>query len=147
MSDWVQVTSGVPQGSILGPLLFLICMNDIGSDISSSRRLLTDDCTIYREVRNTVNAELLQQDLYKLYHWTQTWQLKLNPTKSKIMQITNKRNHITFSYFLNNTELEWVDTFKFLGIELTSKLSWSAQTSEAKTKATRVLKLLRQTMH
>ena len=80
MSDWVQVTSGVPQGSILGPLLFLICMNDIGSDISSSRRLLTDDCTIYREVRNTVNAELLQQDLYKLYHWTQTWQLKLNLT-------------------------------------------------------------------
>jgi len=71
-------------------------MNDIGSDISSSWRLLTDDCTIYREVRNTVNAELLQQDLYKLYHWTQTWQLKLNLTKCKVMQITNKRNSVTF---------------------------------------------------
>ena len=72
MSDWAQVTSGVPQGSILGPLLFLIYVNDTDSDISSSVRLFADDCIIYQEVRNTVDAESLQQDLYKLYHLTQT---------------------------------------------------------------------------
>ena len=83
-----------------------------------------DDCTIYQEVRNTLDAETLQQDLYKLYHLTQTWQLKLYLAKCKVMPITNKRNQVTFSCFLNNTELEWVDTFKFLGIKLTGKLSW-----------------------
>jgi len=106
MLDRAQVASGVPQGSILGPLLFLIYVNDTDSDISSSVRLFADDCIIYQEVRNTVDAELLQQDPYKLYHLTQTWQLKLNLTKCKVMPTTNKRNKVTFSCFLNNTELE-----------------------------------------
>jgi len=72
MSDLAQVTFGVPQGSLLGQLLFLIYVKDTDSDISSSVRLFADDCIIYQEVRNTVDVELLQQDLYKLYHLTQT---------------------------------------------------------------------------
>ena len=62
MSDWAQVTSGVPKGSILGQLLFLIYVNDTDSDISSTVQLFADDCTIYQKVRNTVDAELIQQD-------------------------------------------------------------------------------------
>ena len=58
MSDWARVTFGVPQGPILGQLLFLIYVNDTDSDISSSVRLFADDCVIYQEVRNTVDVEL-----------------------------------------------------------------------------------------
>ena len=61
-SDWAQVTSGVPQGSILGPLLFLVYVNDIGTSLNSTVKLFADDCILYREIRNNDDAQLLQYD-------------------------------------------------------------------------------------
>ena len=69
-SGWEKVTSGVPQGSILGPLFFLMYVNDINVELNSSVRLFADDCTIFREVTCMKNCDGLQADLNRLYYWT-----------------------------------------------------------------------------
>ena len=77
---------------------------------------------------------------------TQLWQLTLNQSKCKAMRITNKLKKIGYTYSLNGAPLEWVDTFRYLGVRINSKLTWTDHVSEAKTKATRVLNLLRRSM-
>jgi hypothetical protein len=85
LSEEVRVTSGVPQGSVLGPLLFLAYVNDIWRNIDSTIRLFADDCIIYREVNNNNNKENLQTDLNRLEKWTVENAMKINPTKSKVV--------------------------------------------------------------
>ena len=70
-SKWSHVTSGVPQGSILGPLLFLIYINDIGDNLTSPTRLFADDCVLYREITNPSDHITLQQDLDLVLRWSQ----------------------------------------------------------------------------
>ncbi len=72
-SDWDNVPSGVPQGSILGPLLFIIYVNDIGNTFSSQARLYADDCTIFRNVSSQQDQISLQRDLNQLFEWTQSY--------------------------------------------------------------------------
>ena len=67
--DWVPVTSGVPQGTVLGPLLFLSFINDLSSGITLEIRLFSDDCLIYREIKNTEDSAALQRDLDILRRW------------------------------------------------------------------------------
>ena len=107
-SSWTPVTSGVPQGSVLGPLLFIIYINDIMDEVSSNGGLFADNCVIYREVSHGRDAEELQRDLENISNWTKTWQLALNVEKCKVMEITNRRTTIRFEYCLNRTNLEWV---------------------------------------
>ncbi len=146
-SQWSNVTSGVPQGSILGPLLFIIYINDIGSNIESKARLFADDCVLYREVRSTSDSKTLQNDLDKLAKWSNTWQLKFNVTKCKIMRISNQKTIPIVNYYLNNTMLEWVQTFKYLGLVIDRKLTWRDQVNHATSKATKILNLLKRNMH
>ena len=89
--DWSPVSSGVPQGSILGPLLFLLYVNDIGTHLKSQIRLFADDCTIFREIASREDCEVFQSDIHKLYQWTCKWQLHLNLSKCKALCISNKR--------------------------------------------------------
>jgi len=124
-SDWAPVSSGVPQGSILGPLLFLLYVNDIGVCIESQTRLFADDCTIFRDVAGREDCEALQSDLHHLYQWAHKWQLHLNLSKCKALCISNKRMPPTYTYHLNGVSLEWVDSFTYLGVKITHKLCWS----------------------
>ena len=145
-SDWKPVTSGVPQGSILGPLLFLAYVNDIGDNLKSSVRLFADDCTIYKQVQKLSDCELLQADLDSLFHWSQTWQLNFNLSKCKVIRLTNKRNLTQYTYRINNVPLDWVSTFKYLGVKLNCKLSWVDHVTEVTLKASRVLNILRRSL-
>ena len=72
-SDWVRVQSGIPQGTVLGPLLFLIYINDIADQITSTVRLFADDCVLYRTVSKDADADLLQKDLDRLCSWEKKW--------------------------------------------------------------------------
>ena len=80
-SDIASVTSGVPQGTVLGPTLFLIYINDIADIITSNIRLFADDCVLYRTINSTSDNITLQEDLNKLVHWSNIWQMDFNVKK------------------------------------------------------------------
>jgi hypothetical protein len=88
LSEEVRVPSGVPQGSELGPLLFLAHVNDIWRYIDSTIRLFVDGCIIYKEVKNNNDKENLQTDLNRLGKWAVENAMKINPTKSKVVCFT-----------------------------------------------------------
>ena len=75
------MTSGVPQGTILGPTLFLLYVNDIPNVVTSSIKMFADDTKIYREINNAEDTLALQSDLDCLENWTRSWQVKFNPLK------------------------------------------------------------------
>ena len=80
-ADPVPVLSGVPQGSVLGPVLFLIFINDLPDNIRSSVRLFADDCVLYRNVKSPLDCQILQDDLNSLAKWEMDWQMKFNVSK------------------------------------------------------------------
>ena len=84
---WCSMTSGVPQRSSLGPLLFIIYINDIRNSLTSSTKLFADDCVLYREINTIHDAECLQRDLSYMFDWSHTWQLNSNVSKCKVMCI------------------------------------------------------------
>jgi len=86
LSAEVRVTSGVPQGSVLGPLLFLAIVYDIWRNMESTIRLFADDCIIYRKIMNNVDMEKLQKDLDRLREWVIENAMKINPSKSKAIR-------------------------------------------------------------
>ena len=114
-SDWAPVVSGVPQGTVLGPLLFSLYINDIPVGIDSQIRLFADDCVCYREIRTVEDTLKLQKDIDLLGSWARKWGMRFQPVKCNMMQLTNKRiNKIEASYTLEGTVLENVDSIKYL---------------------------------
>ena len=91
------VTSGVPQGTILGPISFLIYVNDIPEVVKSNIELLTDDTEIYREQTNSNDINILQPDLDSLDRWVTDWQVKFNTKKCEVMRITHKKDKTEYS--------------------------------------------------
>ena len=95
-SDWVHVDSGVPQGTVLGPALFLSFINDLVKAAKHSQvRLFADDCVLYRNVKTLEDCELLQEDLKNLEKWEEKWSMSFNPDKCNSISITRKINKIT----------------------------------------------------
>ena len=91
MSDWAYIKTGVLQGSILGPILFLVYINDIVTDIGANRRLFADDTSLYIIVENPVDASLcLNRDLQKISNWAQRWLVTYNASKNESMVISRK---------------------------------------------------------
>ena len=100
-SDWADVISGVPQGSVLGPLLFVLYINDLESVVKRSVvKLFADDVLLYASVHSPADCSALQDDLAAILHWTNRWQLRLNPSKCEALAITNKRNQLTYTYHI-----------------------------------------------
>ena len=116
-SDWAPVLLGVPQGTVLGPLLFSLYINDISSDIESEIRLFADDCVCYREIKDEEDTMKLQRGIDRLGSWARKWGMRFQPVKCNMMQLTRKRiNKIHASYTLEGTELENVESIKYLGV-------------------------------
>ena len=81
-SAWLPVTSGIPQGSVLGPLLFLIYINDLHVDINSDVYMYADDTKLYRGIKTSEDQRILQKDLDTLFNqWSEIWLLKFHPEK------------------------------------------------------------------
>ena len=147
-SDWAPVLSGVPQGTVLGPLLFSLYINDISSDIESEIRLFADDCVCYREIKDEKDTMKLQRDIDRLGSWARKWGMRFHPVKCNMMQLTRKRiKKIHASYTLEGTNLENVESIKYLGVTITSDLRWNTHVSNVCTKANRTLGFLRRNLH
>ena len=85
LSDWTKVVSGVPQGSVLGPILFLIYINDLVSEVHYSKiALFADDAKASRPIKDKQDADRLQEDINSMVKWSDKWGLKFNPDKCKI---------------------------------------------------------------
>ena len=94
-SDWAPVTSGVPQGTVLGPLLFLVFVNDLPACVSSGLKLFADDTKLYRSVGQASESEALQRDLDALLGWSEKWQLPFNQSKCKSLHLGPRNaNHL-----------------------------------------------------
>ena len=141
-SDWSPVTSGVPQGSILGPVMFLIYVNDIPDIITSTAKLFADDSKIYRQINNVEDSIALQIDLTTLNLWADRWQMKFNPTKCEVMRISHNKDKRSTRYNISGTELRNVSNYKDLGVIMASDLKWSKHVEQIVHKANRVLAYL-----
>ena len=143
----IDVVSGVPQGTVLGPLLFLLYINDLPECISSSCSLFADDCLLYRIVESDEDCRILQHDLSNVEKWADRWLMTFNTTKCEVLQITLNNNPIQASYYLYNHRLPCVAEAKYLGITLDSKLTFNKHIDVTCKKANSMLSLLRRNLH
>ena len=116
LSDITDITSGVPQGSVLASVLFLLYMNDIDGNIISSIRLFADDSIIYRKMSSKTDHEILQTDLNQLQTWSDKWQIEFNISKCVHLPIANKIKPSPHEYSLLGQPLSTVSSH----FELTS---------------------------
>jgi len=144
-SRWLPVLSGVPQGSVIGPILFICYINDLPEAISSVIHMYADDTKVFRHIASKIDNDILQSDLDQLGRWTQQWQLKFNVDKCKVMHL-GKRNE-KFQYHMASTKdtevLEETTEEKDLGIWIDNTLKPSIHVTHAVNKANQLLGLVR----
>jgi hypothetical protein len=145
-SSPADVLSGVPQGTVLGPLLFLAYINDLPDVVkSSSTRLFADDTLLFRMIRKREDQALLQADLDNLADWENTWQMSFNASKCNTIRIapTKRSAPINTEYSLHGQTLETVSAAKYLGVTIQDDLSWSRHVEAVAAKGNRVVGFLR----
>ena len=147
-SGWVKVSSGVPQGTVMGPLLFLIYINDITSKVRSKIKLFADDAVLYSEIMTPNDMLSFQHDINQLHKWSYTWQMNFNLTKCNIMSISRSKQTVDPPprYHIQNHELEVVDSHKYLGVMIQDDLQWDSHVRAVKAKATKLLGLIRRNL-
>ena len=147
-SDWAPVLSGVPQGTVLGLLLFSLYINYMSSDIESEIRLFADDYVYYREIKDEEDTMKFQKDIDRLGFWARKLVMRFQPVKCNMMQLTRKRiKKVHASCTLEGTDLENVERIKFLGVTITSDLRWNTHVNNVCTKANRTLGFLRSNLY
>ena len=119
MSNSLNVTSGVPQGSVLGPTLFIYFINDLPNVVKCSKvKIFADDTKVYNRIQNTEDVNCLQSSIDEMFMWTQKWLLKFNKDKCKVLHLgkNNPKNKYFIGENNDRVELEETDLEKNLGI-------------------------------
>ena len=137
----------MPQGTVLGPLLFLTYINDLPSEVSSQVRLFADDCLLYRPIRSRADQEQLQRDLSALQAWADKWGMNFNPSKCFILRVNRpKSKGLPFDYGLKGVTLERVQSTPYLGVRLSETLEWESHINTITAKANSTLGFLRRNL-
>ena len=145
LSDQLPVLSGVPQGSILGPLLFFVYINDLPLSVRYAQSLIfADDTKCYHSIMHPRDSNLLQLDLDSLHDWSTMWNLKFQGKKCVHVRFSTS-SHAPVSYRLDDHVIESRSTHRDLGVTLCHDLSWDHHCDVISAKAYRCLGLLRRT--
>ena len=155
-STILDVKSGVPQGSILGPLLFVLFINDIHTKVSENTQIMlyADDTKIWRHIITPADHEILQRDIDALNDWAKLNKMKFHPEKCKILSINNFNQNLLqefpfyfYPYELDSTFLDYTNEEKDLGVLMTSRFNFETRQDYIINKATIQFNLLRITCH
>ena len=137
--------SPVPQGTVLGPLLFVVFVNDLPREILSSVKMFADDTKLYRSVRQTSDVQALQADLDALVAWSRRWQLPFNRGKCKSLHLGGRNNsHV---YHMGDVQLVSTPVERDLGVHVDSQLKFREQAAAAISKASRILAVIRRSFN
>ena len=139
-SNLSTVYSGVPQGSVLGPLFLNIYVNDIPSIIDSQTLIFADDTKIYREVKSKADFLQFQEDINRLLDWSTQWQLKFNIPKCHILHLGP--SHSYGDYYLDGNKISTESSVRDLGVTIDNCLKFHNHTNLTITKANRILGLI-----
>ena len=148
-SNWGKVEAGAPQGSVLGPLLFLIYVNDIVDIVTSNIRLYADDVTLYITIDDPIGSALtMNDDLKHIENWSKQWLVTFNSSKTKSMIISKKRRppHHPHALF-QGTTLEDVKQHKHLGLIFSADLLWSPHINYVVCKARKLIGVMKFLQH
>ena len=143
-SDWNSVLSGVPQGSVLGPVLFIIFVNDCTTAMESEAAMFADDLKIWREIRSPADRVCLQNDVDRLQAWTRNWRMSLNASKTVVMKLSSRPTlTVDAHYHLDGEMLTVVEQQTDLGVTLHHTLKPSAQCAKAAKRAMGVMRQIK----
>jgi len=144
-STWQEVKSGIPQGSVLGPILFVIYINDLPEVVSCAVKIFADDSKLYNRVKHSSGQESLQQDLEAAGVWSEKWQLLFNVGKCKVLHLGRSNPRTT--YVLGAQNIEETTEEKDLGVLVDNQLSFHAHTVKASNKGNQMLGLINRTFY
>lgn len=142
-SDNIPVSSGVPQGSVLGPILFLSYINDLPDHVRSRVRLFADDTAMYLALDAKNDSETLQKDLKSLESWEKLWDMSFNPSKCQVIHVTRRKDPFETVYHLHGCILESVPSSKYLGVTISEDLRWTDHINNISKKANQTLGFLK----
>ena len=139
-SGSIEINSGVPQGSVLGPTLFVYFINDMPDAVSSNIKIFADDTKIYSGVKEDENSQKLQESLNNLTKWTELWQIKFNSSKCSVMHIG--RDNPKRNYHMDDKVLDKTKAEKDLGVYVDNNLTFEEHINSTAKKANRVLGMI-----
>jgi hypothetical protein len=144
-SSWSEVLSGIPQGSVLGPLLFLCYVNDMPDAVQGLIKMFADDTKFFNKVNTPSEQMSLQEDLRSLEDWSLKWQLRFNADKCMVMHLGRSNNNTTYFMHCGNNQVPLGDTTceKDLGVYVDPSMRFTKHCEMAANKANRILGLVR----
>ena len=143
-SDWREVTSGVPQGSVIGPLLFICYINDLPSVMTGCEcKIFADDCKVYRKIETTEDYNILQKNLDLMSEWSKEYMLYFNPKKCVVMHLG--RNNPNKVYSIEDQILDKTEEEKDLGVIINKNFSFSTHINKSISKANQSLGIMQRT--
>lgn len=140
-SSWCDITSGIPQGSVLGPVLFVLFINDLPDDLDGSVKIYADDTKIYRQILTLHDHHAMQDDLDRLNTWSEKWQLRFNENKCKVMHL-GKQLEVQ-PYKLGDSDMTVTECERDLGVLVDRELKFHQQTTRTVKKANQILGMIR----